>query len=506
MSALRSPLPDLFDRRALLRRSAGLATAFCGWQLVADAFGAADPRLAALQRLVKGPVLVPPSAGYQQARAVYQQRFDNIYPLGVVQPLTAADVSATVTWAKRAKVQLAIRSGGHSYAGYSTGSGVVVDLRRMNSVKLSATSGIVTIGSGSRLIDVEAYLAPLGRAIPTGSCPSVGIGGLALGGGVGFSSRKFGTTSDNVVSLGIVTADGRYLHCSAHQNSDLFWACRGGGGGNFGIVTYFDVTSHPVSNVTTFLAVWPWSQATEVMSAWQGFAPHAPDELFSTCYVRTGTTGPSIECYGQFLGSQAQLVSLLKPLTDVSGGTLTPVSSSYLDAQLRWAGCTGMTIDQCHLVGDTPAGTLPRGNFVAKSDYVNAPLSAAALSTITHWLEKPQPASFGFGSLAFDSYGGAINRVAADATAFVHRNALCSGQYLAHWSSPAGAAAAAAWLRGFYAAMRPYVSGFAYQNYIDPELASWKHAYYSTNYARLQAIKSQVDPGRFFRFAQGIVP
>ena len=116
-------------------------------------------------------------------------------------------------------------------------------------------------------------------------------------------------------------------------------------------------------------------------------APHAPDELFSSCYLRAATTGPSIECYGQFLGPQAQLVSLLEPLTDVSGGTLRHGSSSYLDAQLRWAGCTGMRIDQCHLVGDTPTGMLPRGNFVAKSDYVNAPLSAAALSTITHWLE-----------------------------------------------------------------------------------------------------------------------
>ncbi len=173
---------------------------------------------------------------------------------------------------------------------------------------------------------------------------------------------------------------------------------------------------------------------------------------------------------------------------------------------MRWAGCSGQSIGQCHLVGDTPTGTLPRGNFYAKSDYVDAPLSGAALATIVKWLGEPQPASFGFGSLALDSYGGAINRVAADATAFVHRNALCSAQYLAHWSQPSGEQAALTWLRGFYAAMRPYVSGFAYQNYIDPGLATWKHAYYSTNYARLQKIKSQVDPGRFFRFAQGITP
>ena len=496
--------PDLLDRRALLRRGAGLALALAGWQVAGEAFGA-DPRLVALQKLVKGPVLVPPSAAYEQARVLYQQRFDDVYPLGVVQPLSAADVSQIVVWAKKAKVRLVIRSGGHSYAGYSTGRGLVVDLRRMSSLNLSSASGIVTIGAGARLVDVEAYLAPAGRAIPSGSCASVGIGGLALGGGHGFSSRKFGTTSDNVRSLGIVTADGRYLQCNAHQNADLFWACRGGGGGNFGIVTYFDVMSHPVpDDVSTYLVTWPWSEAAAVMSAFEGFAPGAPDDLASTCYLRTSTTGPSIECFGQFLGPQSQLGGLVKPLTGVPGATVTLDSSSYLDAQLRWAGCTGMTIDQCHLVGDTPTGTLTRGNFVAKSDYVNARLSGAALATIVHWMEQPQPASFGFGSLQFDAYGGAINRVPAAATAFVHRNALCSAQYLAHWSSPAGEAAAGTWLSGFYAAMRPYVSGFAYQNYIDSQLASWKHAYYSTNYPRLEKIKAEVDPGRVFAFAQAI--
>ena len=495
---------EVFDRRVFLRRGAGLAVALAGWQLVGDASGAADPRLKALQKLVKGPVLVPPTPAYQQARVLYQQRFDNVYPLGVVQPLSAADITQIVLWAKKAKVKLAIRGGGHSYAGYSTGTGLVVDLRRMSSVSLSSTSGIVTIGAGARLIDVEAQLAPVGRAIPSGSCASVGIAGLALGGGHGFSSRKFGLTSDNVTSLGIVTADGRYLHCSAHQNPDLFWACRGGGGGNFGIVTYFDVMSHTVPDVSTFLITWPWSQAAEVMSAFQAFAPGAPDELATACYLRSGTPQPSIECFGQYLGTQAQLSSLLKPLTDVSGGTPTLGSSSYLDAQLRWAGCTGKTIDQCHLVGDTPTGTLSRGNFVAKSDYVNAPLSAAALTTIVQWMGQPQPAAFGFGSLQFDAYGGAINRVPAASTAFVHRNALASAQYLAHWSSPAGQAAALTWLRGFYAAMRPYVSGFAYQNYIDPDLMSWKHAYYSTNYPRLAKVKTAVDPGHAFSFAQAI--
>jgi FAD/FMN-containing dehydrogenase len=497
---------EAFDRRSLLIRSAALAAAASGWRLVSDADGATDPRLAALHRLVKGPVIVPSSPAYAQARLIYQERFDDVYPLGVVQPVSVGDVRQIVDWSKKTKVALAVRSGGHSYGGYSTTSGVVVDLRRLGSIALDKTSGVATIGAGARLIDIEATLAAAGRAIPSGSGATVGIGGLALGGGIGFAARKFGTTSDNIVSLGIVTADGRYLTCSANENADLFWACRGGGGGNFGIVTQFGFRTFPAAAVSFFVADWPWAQAAEVIQAWQAFAPDAPDELFSVCYLRTGATTPSIECFGQFLGAQAQLDALLKPLSSIAGVRLTLGSSSYLDAQMRWAGCSGKTVAQCHLVGQTPTGTLTRANFVAKSDYINAPLSSAAVDTIIQWLERAGSDGFGFGSLELDSYGGAINRVPADATAFVHRDALCSGQYLAHWSQPSGAAAAAAWLRGFYAAMRPFVSGFAYQNYIDPGLGTWAHAYYGSNYPRLQKIKSEVDPARLFRFAQGVVP
>jgi FAD/FMN-containing dehydrogenase len=495
---------EALDRRSVLRLGAGLLVAGCGWELAGRAHGATDPRLARLQAVVKGPVIVPSNPGYLQARLEYQQRFDSVYPLAVVQPLTPADVSQIVAWSKKTKVRLAIRSGGHSYAGYSTTNGVVVDLGRLAGVKLDKASNVATIGPGARLVDVEAALAASGRAIPNGSCPTVGIGGLALGGGVGFASRAFGTLSDNVVSLSIVTADGRHLICNAKKNPDLYWACRGGGGGNFGIVTSFAIRSRLVPPVSTFRITWPWSQATAVLGAFQSFAPGAPDELFTVCYLRNAGGGPSIECHGQFLGPESQLTAAIKPLTDVAGATPTVASSSYMDAQLRWAGCEGQTVDQCHLVGETPGGKLPRGSFLAKSDYVSSPLSAAGLSTITTWLEQPPAGAFG--SLVLDSYGGAINRVAPDATAFVHRDALFSAQYVSGWSQPAGQAAALAWLRGFHAAMRPYVSGFAYQNYIDPDLTTWKHAYYGANYPRLRAVKAKIDPDWLFRFAQGIPP
>jgi FAD/FMN-containing dehydrogenase len=206
------------------------------------------------------------------------------------------------------------------------------------------------------------------------------------------------------------------------------------------------------------------------------------------------------------MGPQRQLRALLNPLARVAGFRLTLGSSSYLDAQLRWAGCLGKTLAQCHLIGDTPAGALGRARFAGKSDYVNAPLSRAAAETVVRWINRAQSEGFGSAALLLDSYGGAINRVRPDTTAFVHRNALCSGQYLVYWGRPSDAARALTWLRGFYTAMRPYVSGFAYQNYIDRDLKTWRHAYYATNYSRLQTVKRRVDPDWLFRFPQGIEP
>jgi FAD/FMN-containing dehydrogenase len=499
---------DRVDRRTFLIRGGGLVAAAslpAGWQFVGDALAGVDPRLRTLARAVNGPVITPASRSYGHARLVYNERFDAVHPLGIVQPVSVEDVRRVIAWAKKTGVSLAIRSGGHSYAGYSTTQGLVVDLQRLNAISLNP-SGLATIGAGARMIDVEAALANRGRAIPAGSCASVGIGGLALGGGVGLASRKFGTTSDNIVSFGIVTADGRYRICSASDEPNLYWACRGGGGGNFGIVTHFVFRTHAVAPVSYFFAGWPWAQAAEVVRAWQAFAPHAPDELFSICALQTDANEPRVQAFGQFMGSQRQLRALLKPLARVAGFRLTLGSSSYLDAQLRWAGCLGKSLAQCHLVGDTPAGTLGRARFVGKSDYVNAPLSKAAAETIVRWINRAQSEGFGSAALLLDSYGGAINRVPRDATAFVHRNALCSGQYLAYWRRPSDAARALTWLRGFYAVMRPYVSGFAYQNYIDRDLKTWRHAYYATNYSRLRTVKTRVDPEWLFRFPQGIEP
>jgi hypothetical protein len=490
------------DRRRLLANAAGAVVAGSALGRLADALAAGpDPRVVELARLVSGPVLVPGSPGYGAARPVYNERFDAVRPLAVVRVNDVKDVQAVVRWAQRTGVSIVPRSGGHSYAGWSTGTGVVVDLGRLRGIRVEGRSAVV--GAGRRLIDVYAPLAARGLTIPAGSCATVALGGLALGGGIGLASRKLGTTADAVESFRIVTADGRLLTCDERHNADLFWACRGGGGRNFGIVTDFRLKASPVGNASYFFATWPWSAGPTIVPAWQRWAPNAPDGLMTLCRLSTGAGGPTLQVFGQYLGPERQLAGLLKPLTRASPPIrYSSGTSTYLDLMLRWAGCLGKSSAACHLVAEH--GTLSRAAFAGKSDYVRTPFSAAAVRKLQRGLETRQAAGHGGGAVIMDSYGGAIARVDPDATAFVHRKPLHSIQYFATWGGPQHQAPSLAWLRAIHATMRPHVTGGAYVNYIDPDLANWQSAYYGSNYPRLVAVKKRYDPDRLFRFPQAI--
>jgi FAD/FMN-containing dehydrogenase len=425
-------------------------------------------------------------------------RFDGAHPHAIVYCESAEDVEKTARWARKHAIRIVPRCGGHSYAGYSTTSaGVVVDVSRMHHVHLR--NGIATVGAGARLIDVYAPLAAHGRTIPAGSCPTVGIAGLAQGGGVGYAGRKLGLTCDSVVGLSVVTAEGKLLECDAREHADLFWACRGGGGGNFGIATSFRLRTHRVGDVAYYQVVWPWADAARAVRAWQSFAPHAPDGLFATLYLSTTAprgpgTEPLISSGGQFFGSESELRSLIAPLA--AAGTprrVTIGTLSYLDAIERWANCH--PLEQCHVVGHL--------RFKGKSDYAKAPLSKAGVGTLLAGVEASQAStSLGGAAVICDAYGGAINRVHPAATAFVHRHTLFSIQYVSSWAGHG--AGDLRWIRKLHAAMRPHVSGFAYQNYIDPDLSSWKRAYYGSNLGRLAEVKRKYDPHGTFHFRQSI--
>jgi len=484
----------MLKRRAFLGMATGGAAALAvpGIALAASPRGPTPADWTALAHDLSGQLVRPSEAFYTIARRLFDPRFDSISPAGIAYCKSPHDVATCLAFVRKFKLPVSARCGGHSYAGYSTNSGgLVVDVSRMAGVGFSGTTA--TVAAGTRLVDLYNSLAARGRAIPGGSCPTVGISGLTLGGGIGVVARAYGLTSDNLESVQIVTANGAILTANAKQHADLYWACRGGGGGNFGVVTSFTFSTHPAPTPVLFFLSWPWSQAAKVVSAWQSWAPHAPDALWSNLHLAAvpGGSTPAVHVGGCYLGSIGGAANLLDQLyakvgSHPSGYFLNQFS--YLNAMLLEAGCSSLGYQACHLPWQVQGGRLNRQPQYAKSDFFTRPLSAAGISTLLHGIQN-------------------LQTVAASATAFVHRNALFGAQYTTDWdygaASP-GVERQHAWLRSFWTSMRPYASGQAYQNYIDPDLTNWRQAYYGANLPRLQQVKKTYDPTRLFTFPQAV--
>jgi FAD/FMN-containing dehydrogenase len=461
-----------------------------------------------LEHQLRGRLVLPGASTYLTDLRLYDPRFDGVRPAAIAFCANPSDVQHSIAFARAHGLPFTARAGGHSYAGYSTTSGLVVDVTTMN--RVVAAGGAATIGAGARLIDVYSSLNAQGVSIPGGSCATVGIAGLALGGGIGVVGRKHGLTCDAVSEVSVVTADSRLVRASATENDDLFWACRGGGGGNFGVVTSFAFDTFPVGDVALYTLRFPWAAAGQVLPAWMRWIDGAPDELWSNCIIATAGSGtPSISIGGIWTGPQSGVAPLIAHLVTQTGATPT---TNFLEtiplahAMYVEAGCAQLSQDACHLASQNPQGRLPRGPSVAASSFLDRPLSDSGVAAVTTGIEQRRAESKS-GAIAFDSYGGAINRVPAAATAFVHRNSLCCAQYSVSFATGESAAAVAehrAWLEQYGRALRPFVSDAAYQNYIDPTLTDWSHAYYGTNLARLQRVKQRWDPDDAFRFAQSI--
>ena len=470
---------------------------------------------ATLASQLKGSLIRPGNTQYVSACQLFDPRYDNIKPAAIAYCTSPTDVQNCLAFVRKFALPVAPRSGGHSYAGYSTTSGLLIDVTRMNSVTTDLASDTATIGAGARLIDIYARLAQDNLVLPGGSCATVGITGLTLGGGVGVLGRKFGLTCDNLLAAQVVTADGRLLTCNTRQNADLFWALRGGGGGNFGIVTSFTFQAHRVPALTLFTLRWSWSNAARVIDGWQHWGPQTPDEAWSNCVMDTGSKSapPMISVNGVYVGKQADFEPLLAQLTNNIGVAPTSryvAEASILDTMLYEAGCSDEGVAACHLPSQNPQGQLTREIQNAKSDYFTALLPPQAINNLLHAMNQHQASPIlRRAFIIIDANGGAINRVAADATAFAHRNTLFSFQYNSNWNSRDSAAVIAAhhaWLTKTWQSMRPYASGSAYQNYIDPDLPNWQQAYYGANLARLQQVKAIYDPHNLFHFAQSIPP
>lgn len=452
----------------------------------------------------------PGDRSYRLAHQLFDPRFDFLHPSGIAYCGNAADVSTCLAFVKKFKLRFRVRSGGHSYAGWSSlDGGLVIDVSKISHCRVG--NGTVTVGAGLDLIHLYQNLAGHGLAIPGGSCPTVGLAGLALGGGIGVLSRQYGLTCDAIESLQIVTADGAVRNCDRTRHTDLLWASKGGGGGNFGVATSFTLRTHKLSGLVVFFMRWPWSAASQVIGTWQSWAPGGPPELWSNMHLSTrfGEPPQFVTVGGTWLGTVAganRVISSLIAMIGVQPSFSVMVRKTFLEAMLYEANCSVYTVPQCNT---TPSGLLPRVPSFAKSDFFSKRLSAAGIRAAIHAIERATTVrgpSGGAAAIAFDALGGAVNSVHPAATAFVHRNALWDIQYSTSWNAGAtsGVASAHAWLRAAYADVHPHANGEAYQNYIDPDLSDWRQAYYGANYARLSRIKHRYDPHNLFRFPQSI--
>lgn len=463
-----------------------------------------------LRSRLAGTLRLPSDAGYAAASQLFNRRFDGLHPAAVVGAASVGDVQAAVGFARAHRLPVAARAGGHSYVGASAGPGLVVDLRPLAGVAVRGASA--TVGAGAALVDVYAQLAAKGLSVPGGSCPTVGLAGLALGGGQGVVGRAYGLTCDAIIAAQVVLADGRVVTVSADSEPDLFWALRGAGAG-FGVVTALTMRTQPTTGLATSFHAFPWSAAADVLGAWTAHLPAADRTVWSTCHLLATAdgAGPTVTVSCVRVGPSAGLRTALGPFLAAVGRAPTAASyrdRSYLDTMLLEAGCADTTVAGCHLAGRTPGGTLPRDAFVAASDFFTAPVPAGRAAALAGAVEDRQrDRSLGVGGAAFDTWGGAIGDVAPSATAFVHRNAAYGAQYTASWADTPGdgpQAANQASLAAVKATLAGSATGAAYQNYADPTLPDPLDAYYGANLPRLRQVKAAYDPDHLFTAPGGL--
>lgn len=450
----------------------------------------------ALARQLQGTVVRPGQADFDRLARGANARYDARQPQAIARCSGAADVAAALAFARQHKLAFTARSGGHSYLGASSGTELLIDVGGMDSVQLEGD--LVTVGAGAKLADVYDTLISAGRCIPSGSCVTVGIAGITLGGGIGVLDRAHGLSCDVLTAASVVTADGRQLDCSPTQHGDLFWALQGGGGGQVALATALTFQTHAVAPLVQFGASFALSELPAVMAAWQDWPQTLPDTVWS----QLALSGQGLYLWGIAIGDvpglRAHWDGLLARI-----GRVPPDASvqprSYRDVML--GGCATLTRAQCHLPSQNPSGQLGRVAMAASSDYFDAPLDAAGITALGTALQQRRDSGRA-GAVLLNLMGGAVARVAPDATAFAHRRALFSAQYLVE--SPVGTAAAsldeaAAWAHGMRGVMQAWSSAGAYVNYLDGLLEKPAEACYGSNLARLRQVKRAWDPDGLFK-------
>ncbi len=482
----------------------------------------ASPPFDELRGLLRGKVILPSDSGYERGSLPWNARFDSVRPLAVLKVADTNDVAHVVNFVRDHNVAFAVRGGAHNYAGYSTSDGVLIDLSALNTVALAASGDEAQIGGATPNLAMYQQLFRRGKTVPGGSCPTVAVGGLTLGGGAARLSRRDGLTCDRVISLEIVTADGKVRQVDAASDPDLFWACRGGGGGNFGIVTGFNYRTTPadmpftIGNIT-----FPMSSAGRVGPTWEQWVATLPNQGFSYITLINGkpADGATIVINFSFAGSAGKANESVREFLGEVGikpQANTVKTGGFYDGILG-AACAALSAEECGYQQLSDAGTNERPAIYVKSNFAESAWPSAAYEVMANALQARQTdpamtppefkAGVNAGRISFESLGGAIKNVSPTASAFVHRNANLLGQFQARWSASAPADTAAknmAWLNETYSALGPYLSNTAYVNYPDPLLQDWQDQYYGENLPKLKSVKSTYDPGNVFSFAQSI--
>jgi FAD/FMN-containing dehydrogenase len=485
----------VYDITGLRRAKPGAVKRRAAPGLAAQA-GIALPPLPAIP---DATFLRPGQAGFATYLPLHNQRNDAVPALRIMCTSTQA-VSDCVKWVRQHALPFAVRGGGHCYEGFSQSTGVVIDLRKMGLVTVDAAQAIVSVSAGASLGKVYKAVAAQGFAFAAGSCPTVGVAGHTLGGGQGLLGRKFGLACDNLVGVRMVDAIGMIRETNATQDADLFWACKGGGGGSFGIATRFQFRIHALTHVHTFSVSWKFANTTaaladasQVFNAWQNWAPSTVKDITAIMKLQKTSDGKlRLAVIGQSTGARADLEQQLETNLIVRPPTvaLAITRKSFRDAAAGFAGTGGL--DQAY----APVF------MKAKSDFVPSPLPATGMRALFKAILAAPANTI---VAICDPYGGAIADVPASASAFPHRGPNTYAiQYYAQWSSASQTPARIGIVTQVHQALRPFLGHAAYVNYCDMQITNFAAAYWGANLTRLRQIKQATDPANLFHHGQSV--
>jgi FAD/FMN-containing dehydrogenase len=442
---------------------------------------------------LRGPLIQPADDGYDEARSVYNA-MHNRKPALIVQAVDIADVIAAVNFAQKQGLALALRGGGHSVPGFGTcDDGLVLDLGRMKGIRVDPANGTVRAEGGCTLGELNHTTHPFGMSVPAGIVSTTGIAGLTLGGGMGYLSRAYGLSCDNLISADVVTADGRLRTCDSNRDPDLFWAIRGGGG-NFGVVTSFEYSMHPVGEVLggpTFYRI-----NDETLRNYQKLMREAPNELTVIFAITRGLPVPflpeewhsqpvmaTVACWCGSPDKDEEITSTVAGLGDVLG-------------QAHWR----MPFPAINTLFDD---LLPKGLQHYWKANVASEISEEALAV--HMEHGPKVPNIESGPFFFP-INGACHDVGENDTAFAHRDKAFSLVISGSWKDPADNDKNTAWVRDYYDALRPYSDEGGYINFMSADDQDRAPSNYGANYRRLREIKAKYDPTNLFRLNQNVLP